>query len=73
MPASVRDRVERRRQTLRASGLRPVQIWVPDTRRPGFVDECRRQAEVVALADAGDIDLAGFLDAAWTDLIGDNA
>jgi hypothetical protein len=24
-----------------------VQIWVPDTRRPGFADECRRQCLMV--------------------------
>jgi hypothetical protein len=24
--------------------LRPVQIWVPDTRREGFAEECRRQS-----------------------------
>lgn len=38
------QRVQRHRARLRASGLRPVQIWVPDTRRPGFADECRRQS-----------------------------
>lgn len=40
-------RVEKRRAALRAAGLRPVQIWVPDTRRPGFAEECRRQCLVV--------------------------
>jgi hypothetical protein len=24
--------------------MRPVQIWVPDVRRPGFAEECRRQS-----------------------------
>jgi hypothetical protein len=28
---------------MRESGLRPIQIWVPDTRRSGFAAECRRQ------------------------------
>ena len=27
-------------------GLRPVQIWVPDTRRPDFKEECRRQSRL---------------------------
>jgi hypothetical protein len=32
-----------------------VQIWVPDTRAPGFVEACRRQARAVAAHDpAGD-------------------
>ena len=39
----VAQRVQKHRVALRAAGLRPVQIWVPDTRRPGFAAECRRQ------------------------------
>jgi hypothetical protein len=31
-----------------------VQIWVPDTRAPGFAEECRRQC--LLLAEAGNID-----------------
>jgi hypothetical protein len=27
--------------------MRPVQIWVPDTRGAGFAEECRRQALLV--------------------------
>jgi hypothetical protein len=38
------ERVAKYRRALRASGLRPVQIWVPDTRRRGFAAECRRQS-----------------------------
>jgi hypothetical protein len=33
---------------LRRKGLRPVQIWVPDTRAAGFAGECRRQARLAA-------------------------
>jgi hypothetical protein len=29
---------------MRKAGLRPVTIWVPDTRRAGFAEECRRQS-----------------------------
>ena len=43
MPTPVSHRVRKRRDALRAAGLRPVQIWVPDTRRPGFAAECARQ------------------------------
>ena len=39
--------MQRRREKLRAAGLRPVQIWVPDTRAEGFAEECARQARVV--------------------------
>lgn len=68
MAAPVTQRVQKRRDTLRAAGLRPVQIWVPDTRKPGFEDECRRQARMAAAADAADTDLEDFLDAALADL-----
>ena len=68
MPTPVSQRVQKRRDVLRASGLRPIQIWVPDTRRPGFADECRRQSLVVAAADLLDPDLDAFVDAALADL-----
>jgi len=45
-----------------------VQIWVPDTRSPGFAAECRRQAALVAAADQHDTDLSDFMDAALSDL-----
>lgn len=68
MPIPLSERVGRHRAALRASGLRPVQIWVPDTRRPGFATECARQASLVAAADRQDDDLGGFLDAALEEL-----
>ena len=68
MPSPIRQRVQKRRQALRAAGLRPVQIWVPDARRPGFSEECNRQSLLTAAADAADLDLQGFLDAALADL-----
>jgi hypothetical protein len=71
MASSVSDRVRKRREALRDSGLRPVQIWVPDTRRPGFAEECRRQSRLAADADAVDRDLGEFLDDALGDLMGD--
>jgi hypothetical protein len=67
MPMSVNERVERRRALLRASGLRPLQIWVPDTRRPGFAEECRRQSMVVARADLEDVDLEAFMEGVLAD------
>jgi len=43
------------RRRMRAAGLRPVQIWVPDTRNPAFVAEYQRQARLMAAGDpAGD-------------------
>ncbi|MER8440905.1 antitoxin MazE family protein [Mesorhizobium sp. M1312] len=68
MPTPINERVQKRRDALRAAGLRPVQIWVPDTRRPGFAEECGRQSLVVAAADEADHDLGAFMDAALADL-----
>ena len=68
MPTHVNERVQKRRENLRAAGLRPLQIWVPDTRRPGFAEECRRQSLVVSKADKADQDLHDFMDAALDDL-----
>ena len=44
MATSTAARVQKRRDAMRMAGLRPVQIWVPDTRRMGFEEECRRQS-----------------------------
>jgi len=56
------QRVRRRRDKLRAAGLRPIQIWVPDTRAPGFAEECARQCRVAAAAPEPDLD-------AWLDTL----
>ena len=50
--SSSAERVERRRDKLRATGLRPVQIWVPDTRAPGFAQECARQSRLIRDGEA---------------------
>jgi Protein of unknown function (DUF3018) len=54
-PKPPNKRVAHYRERMRAAGLRPAQIWVPDSRAPGFADKCRRQARAVAASDpAGD-------------------
>jgi Protein of unknown function (DUF3018) len=68
---AAKERVRKHRESLRAQGLRPVQIWVPDTRRPQFLSRYRRQLEKISehartLADAGllpvtEEDLAGWV------------
>jgi len=66
----VNSRVQKHRDALRAAGLRPVQIWVPDTRRPDFAQECRRQSLLAANADAANADLQRFMDEALADVDG---
>jgi hypothetical protein len=41
------ERVKKHRNALRASGLRPIQIWVPDTRSKLFKQECLKQSRLV--------------------------
>ena len=66
-------RVQKRRSALRMAGLRPVQIWVPDTRRPDFAAECKRQSHLASQADMADPDLLGFVNEALSDLEGSAA
>ena len=68
--ADVNSRVQKRREALRTAGLRPVQIWVPDTRRPEFAEECRRQSRLAAQSDMADTDVQKLLDEALADLDG---
>lgn len=66
----VNSRVQKHRDALRQAGLRPVQIWVPDTRRPDFAQECHRQAGLVAQADQADADLRQWMDDTLADVDG---
>jgi hypothetical protein len=68
MALPVGKRVEKRREALRAMGLRPVQLWLPDVRQPGFAEECARQAQLTAEADRRDADLDALLDDILEDL-----
>jgi len=47
-PKSSRDKVRAHRKRLREQGLRPLQIWVPDTNSPAFKKEAHRQSHAVA-------------------------
>jgi hypothetical protein len=51
MKSSVASRVEKHRAGLRHKGLKPVQLWVPDTGSKGFAKECNRQALLVKNAE----------------------
>jgi hypothetical protein len=46
---------------MRAAGLRPVQIWVPDSRSPDFAEKCHRQARAVAASDPAGDELMRFV------------
>jgi hypothetical protein len=66
--SSSRDKVRAYRERLRAQGLRPIQIWVPDVRTPAFKSEAHRQSSAVARSPHAQEDQA-FIDAVsdWGD------
>jgi len=63
---SSRDKVRLHRERLRAKGLRPVQIWVPDVRARSFVAAARKQSKAVAASEHAKIDQQ-FIDAVSED------
>ena len=61
-------KVREHRERLRAQGLRPIQIWVPDVRAPSFRSEAHRQSLAVAASTRATEDQA-FIDVVsdWVD------
>ena len=59
---SSRAKVSAHRRRLRAQGLRPIQIWVPDVRAPSFKAQAHRQSLAVATSLQENADQA-FIDA----------
>ena len=66
---AVRDRVSAYRARMRAQGLRPVQIWVPDVRSPEFAAEAHRQSALVASAagTSEDMDFVEAISEDWAE------
>lgn len=60
------ERVRAYRERLRAQGLRPVQIWVPDVRSPQFVEQAHLQSAAVA-ESTHETDDQAFIDAVGAD------
>ena len=61
-PKPSRTKVRAHRERLRAQGLRPIQIWVPDVRSPSFRSEAHRQSAATAASAHAKEDQA-FIDA----------
>lgn len=66
--AANRRKVRAHRQRLRAQGMRPIQIWVPDVHAPEFAAEARRQS-LLANASPEEADIQAFIDSVteWPD------
>jgi Protein of unknown function (DUF3018) len=56
--SQVAKRVRKHRNALRAAGLRPVQIWVPDVRSKSFATQARKQSLAISGSAQEQDDLA---------------
>lgn len=68
MPAKTKPATRKMREyrdRLRAQGLKPVQVWVPDVDAPGFREELCRQ--VAALNEADETEAMAFIEAVMDD------
>lgn len=65
--SSSRDKVRAHRARLRAQGMRPITVWVPDMRSSKFAAEARRQCR---LANASP---HAAHDQTWVDAIADRS
>ncbi|RAN78794.1 antitoxin MazE [Bacillus sp. SRB_336] len=65
----VTDRVKEHRRRMREQGIRPIQVWVPDTRAKSFAEEARRQSAIVGEADrhSDDQDFVDAVSVYWDD------
>lgn len=61
-PSSSKEKVRAHRERMRKSGMKLIQIWVPDPHSPAFKKEARRQARLVANSPMEKEDQA-FMDA----------
>jgi hypothetical protein len=57
------------RKRLRARGLRPIQLWVPDLRDPAQREQLRRDVQILR-EHPSDADGNQFLDAALAEIEG---
>lgn len=57
------DKVSRYRMRMHAAGLRPLQLWIWDTRSPEFAAEVQRQC-LALKNDPAEVDMMHFSEAA---------
>jgi len=69
MALSPSEKTAKYRERLRAQGLRPIRIWVPDTRSKSLAEEVRRQSLRVSKKDDSEfmdeLDLAAAQTEDW--------
>jgi len=57
-----KERMRGYRARKQATGLRLIQLWVPDTRSKRFAAECKRQCKIVNAAAAAEADALEFIE-----------
>lgn len=62
---AVRQRVAAHRARMRARGLRPIQIWVPDVRSATFAAEAARQSRRIASVETDEQDFIEEVSVRW--------
>jgi Protein of unknown function (DUF3018) len=63
-PVPTARRMSEYRERLRNSGLRQVQIWLPDTRSAKFVQKVRRQCRAIAADDPAGREMDAWIESA---------
>ena len=57
-----KERMKGYRARKQATGLRLIQLWVPDTRSKRFAAECKRQCKIVNADAAAEADTLEFIE-----------
>ena len=61
---ATRRKVREHRQRMRAQGMRPIQVRVPDVRSPEFAAEARRQCRLANTSDE-EAEIQAFIDSVY--------
>jgi len=61
MNSSTTIRVRKHRESLRAAGLRPVQLWLPDSRSKKFRKRCELECRTLA-ADPNEAEVLDWIE-----------
>jgi len=64
-PVPAAKRMSAYRARLRAAGLRPVTLWLPDTKSPAFIAEARRQSLAIAAHDPGGDEIDAWIESIY--------
>ncbi len=64
-PATAAKRMADYRRRMREAGLKPVQIWVPDTKSPEFIAQCKEISLRLSQYDPAGDEAMAFIEATY--------